>query len=927
MAALLLVAASPLLSAAPDWGGTWIGYNPHCERHTPGHGAESRLNWEHTDWLWTGETDGNKNAPAGTFHFRWSVDLAKSGLVRQAWLRMASDDVCELYLNGHKISQTIDTARPVEREFAEFLRPGCNVFAASVENRSLSPAGWALKVVLEGTGGSLQELTPQPSDTLWAPATGVAREWAEPAFDTRSWKPAVSIGPVGIAPWGFPKAGFQPGSNQSAPAPILRRGFVLKKAPKRATLYSSGLGCHEVYCNGRKVGDAVLDPAMTQYDKTVLYSVNDVTGMLKAGHNALGVMLGHGWYAQTANTTWKFDQAAWSDKPKLLLKLKVDYGDGQSETIVSDSSWKAATGPVLADDFMNGEVYDAQQERPGWTTAEFNDATWAPAETMAAPAGALRPQSIAPMRVTQTIPPVKMWESRPGVFLFDLGQNIAGWARIRVQGPAGQQIRLRFGERLRDGQIDRKMGGLIWSGWFQEDRYTLKGGGMEQWEPRFTYHGFQYIEVDGWPGTPRLSDVDGRVVHTDFRAAGSFETSEPLINAIQHNTLWSYRSNFHGFPTDCPTREKKGWTGDAHLACEQAMFNWDNTAGYAKWMKDFEDIQDSQGRLRVTIPSPGWGGEALDWNVAAVLIPWTVYVFTGDRALIESSYPMMKRWLDFHAKNAPDFIVKDGVSDWCPAKTITPKEITSTCLFHGAATRMAKMAAILGKSDDEIAYKKLAESIKEAFNARFVKPDGTVGSGSQSPQACALYYELIPDALRGAAAKKLSDAVKAADEHVDVGILGAKALFRTLSEFGYHEQALKMVRQKTAPGYGCMVEQGFSTLTENWVGGGSANHIMFGDISAWFYEYLAGIQPDPEHPGFQHFLLRPQPAGDLKWVKAEHRSPYGLIRSNWKRGDDDAFTAQFAVPHGTTATVILPDGRREDVGAGDHTYTWKPNAR
>ena len=898
--------------------GEWIGFNQPVERRLPATGAESRLDWADVGWFWTGET-----AATGQRCFRWTITLPEQPQIRSAWMQMTADDAAHLFINGHRRSEATNWAQPVEREISEYLRPGTNVIGIGARNGG-GAAGWAVKIVVELADGAVREFTPQAADVRWTDDGDPDGRWAAPETSATAWKTATRLGDAGMPPWGpIRSTGFLAGTNQTAPAPLLRKTFTVTKPVRRATLHISGLGCHETFCNGGKVGDAVLGPAMTQYDKTVPYVEHDVTRMVKPGRNAIGAMLGHGWFAETVKTAWNFDQSPWKDRPKALITLRLEYDDGSTQTIVSDGSWKAAYGPVLVDAFMNGEVYDARAEQTGWATAEFDDSSWATAETMKPPTGRLRRETIAPMRVTQTLPAVKLTETRPGIWLYDFGENIAGWARLRVRGPAGQEIRLRFGEQLRDGRIDRELGGLIWSGWFQQDRYVLKGAGLEEWEPRFTYHGFRYVEVEGWPGTPELGSIEARFVHTAFPSAGSFECSDPLLNAIHAAVRRSYRGNFHGFPTDCPTREKKGWTGDAHLACAQAMFNFDNAAGYRKWMGDFIDVQDGDGRLKNVCPTAGWGGEASDWNVAAVLIPWTVHEFTGDRTIVALSYPMMKKWVDFHARQSPDFIIKDGVSDWSPAKTRTPKEITSTCLYHGAVEQLARMADLLGKTDDAKHYRTLAMSIREAFVREFVKPDGTVGEGSQSAQACALHFGLLPEPLRPSAAATLSAAVTAANDHVDVGILGSKALFRALSDHGHHEQALRVVRQKTAPGYGWMIEKGCTTLTEDWWGGGSLNHIMFGDIGAWFYEYLAGIRPDPEQPGFAHFFLQPMPAGDLAWVKAEHHSPRGLIRSGWERKPDGSYAASFTVPANATATVVLPDGRRADVGPGDHAFSWR----
>lgn len=911
---------------APGWTGSWIGFNPVFPRQVPSHGPESRLDWRGTDWIWTGEGSSLNDAPAGDRWFRWTFHLPKGLAVKAAWLQFVAADAATLLVNGRRHCACRSDRKPLEKDIRDYLLPEKNVFGVAAKHAA-GPAGWALKLCLEDESGGLHEISPRGAEILWidqAPGADIYDEsWGVADWPTKNWREGRAVGPMGAPPLGeIAPQGFVPGSNQPAPAPLLRRGFTLARRPRRAILRSSGLGCHEIHCNGSKVGTAVLDPAMTQYDKTVLFVEHDVTDRLVAGKNALAVMLGHGWLAHSTATVWEFDVAPWHDRPKLLLNLRLEYDDGSVEVIATGPDWKAATGPVLTEDLMNGEWYDARREIRGWTTAGFEDSTWPSAVIMPAPAGTLRPQTLPPMRVTETVKPVRSWEARPGVYVFDLGQNIAGWVRIVVRGEAGRKIRLRHGEILQNGRIDRGLGNYIWNGRFQEDHYVLRGGGREEWEPRFTYHGFRYVEVEGWPGRPTLADLEGRVVHTDFARAGSFACSSHLLNQLQDAILWSYRGNFHGFPTDCPTREKKGWLGDAHLAVEQAMLNWDNRAGYAKWMRDFADVQAADGSLKYIVPTPEWGAELPDWTVAALLIPWYVHLYTGELEIVRASYPMMKKWAALRARKARGFLQTDGVSDWLTPKTKTPIPLTSTAYYYGGITRLAVMAERLGFGEDAAAYRREAAAIAQAFEKEFIRPDGTVGEGSQTAQACAIYFELVPKERRAAAAKKLSEAVTRADDHVDVGLLGSKALFRVLSDYGYHEQALRVVTQRTAPGYGYILAQGCTTLTEDWLAGGSQNHVMLGDISAWFYQYLAGIRVDESSPGFAHFFLSPRPAGDLTWVKAEHRSPRGLIRAAWEKAGDGRYTAHFTVPPGCRATVELPDGRRETAGEGEHRYSW-----
>jgi alpha-L-rhamnosidase len=916
---------SPTGPAEP-WTGQWIGYNPIFPRELPADGPQSRLDWRGANWMWTGEAKPQADAPAGARWFRWTFHVPAGPDLKAAWLQFTASDPATLLVNGRRHSASRGRARSPEKDVRDYIQPGKNVFGVMAEHTA-GPAGWSLKLCIETEDGSLTEITPQAGETLWidqAPGPDPYDEnWSKPEVEPTGWHPGAVLGAMGMAPWGFVQPnGFLPGSNQTAPAPLLRRSFTLIRRPKRARLRSSGLGCHELHCNGVRVGDAVLEPAMTQYDKTVLFVEHDLTSRLTLGRNALAVMLGHGWYAATTATVWDFDTAAWRDRPKLLLNLHLEYDDGTTDIIATDATWKGYTGPVVTDDLMNGEHYDARLAIPGWTEASFDDRAWATAEIMQPPKGTLRRQSLPPMRVTQTLQPVKRWEARPGVHLFDLGQNIAGWVRISVRGPAGTRIILRHGEVLRQDRVDRDLGNYTWNGAFQEDQYILRGEGLETWEPRFTYHGFRYVEVEGWPGTPELSALEGRVVHTEFARAGSFACSNPMLNQLQEAILWSYRGNFHGFPTDCPTREKKGWLGDAHLACEQAMLNWENRAGYHKWMEDFIDVQDDTGGLKYIVPSPGWGAEMPDWNVACLLIPWWVHLYTGDMGILQTAYPMMRKWAALRAKLAKDHLQVDGVSDWLTPKTKTPIPVTSTAYYYGGLSRLAIMAERLGHLEQANAYRDECAAIARAFRREFVQTDGRVSEGSQAAQACALYFGLVPENLQAAAARKLSEAVTRANDHVDVGLLGSKALFRVLSDHGYHEQAYRVATQRTAPGYGYMLAQGCTTLTEDWLCGGSQNHVMLGDISAWFYQYLAGIQVDETAPGFRHFYLKPRPVGDLTWVSAEHHAPRGLIQSKWERQAGGGYRANFIVPPGCRATVDLPDGRREIIAPGSFVYTW-----
>lgn len=715
-----------------------------------------------------------------------------------------------------------------------------------------------------------------------------------------------------------------PGSDEDkAPqaAPLFRKSFLLSEPPVSACVYICGLGYHELRLNGRKVGDHVLDPAFTRYDRRALYVVHDVTDQLKKGPNALGVILGNGWYNMHTRCVWDFDKAPWRDRPVLRCQLEMTFADGSTRTVASDATWRVSTGPIVFDSIRNGEIYDARKEVVNWDAANFDDINWSVAQVDAGPKGELRSQMAPAIKVTRTLKPIRLTEPTPGVFVFDVGQNLAGWARLKVSGPAGTEVVMRYGERLNaDGALDQQeIAQHIKTGKAQTDTYILKGQGTEVWEPRFAYHGFQYVEVTGLPGKPGLDTIEARVVHTAFDRAGSFECSNDLFNRIQRNTLWSYVSNFVGYPTDCPHREKNGWTGDAHLAAETGLYNFDSAAAYAKWMNDLYDEQRDSGELPGIVPTSGWGyawGNGPAWDSAYLLIPWYLYLYNGDSQVLADHYERHKRYVDYLTSKAENGIVSIGLGDWVPAKSKTPEKVTSTGYYYRDALIVAKTAAMLGRTDDARKYGDLALQIRDAFNREFFnKETGLYDPNTQTAMSCALTHGLVPPQERQRVLGNLVDMIEKNDGFLDAGILGTKYLIDCLTAGGRADVVYGMATKTTYPSWGRWFDEGATTLWEQWDGGASRNHIMFGHISAWFYQVLGGIMPDPEAVGFKHFTIKPQLLGDVTWAKAEHESMYGTIRSNWEV-QGGKFILKIAVPVNTTATVYLPCDKEKAIVEG-----------
>jgi alpha-L-rhamnosidase len=722
------------------------------------------------------------------------------------------------------------------------------------------------------------------------------------------------------------------GDKSPQPAPLFRKAFTLARRVHSARIYICGLGYYELHLNGNKVGDHVLDPAFTRYDRRALYVTYDVTRQLRRGPNALGVILGNGWYNMHTRAVWDFDKAPWRDRPALLCQLEITFDDDSKMVVASDATWRVMTGPIVFDSIRNGEKYDARLEKAGWDAADANDTGWPAAQVVPGPKGKLTAQMMPPIKVNKLVKPVKLSEPQPGVYVFDMGQNMAGWVRLRVFGPAGKEVVLRYGERLNpDGTLDQKeIGQHIKTGRPQTDTYILKGRGTELWEPRFVYHGFQYVEVTGLPGKPNLNALEARVVHTAFDTAGTFECSNELFNRIQHNTLWSYVSNFVGYPTDCPHREKNGWTGDAHLAAETGLYNFDAASAYTKWLNDLKDEQRPTGELAAIIPTSGWGyqwGNGPAWDSAYVLIPWYLYQYRGDTRILAEHYDRLKLYVDYLTSKAKDHIVAIGLGDWAPAKTTTPEKVTSTGYYYRDALIVSKAAALLGKTEDAKKYGDLAASIRDAFNKEFYdSKTGLYAGGTQTAMSCALYHGLVPPMERDRVMGKLVELIQAKDGHLDAGILGTKYLIDCLTADGRADVVYGMAAKTDYPSWGRWLEEGASTLWEQWDGNASRNHIMFGHISAWFYQTLAGINPDPEAVGFKHIIIRPQLLGDVKWARAEHESMYGTIQSAWEVRDGK-FHLKIAVPVNTTATVYVPCDQQKPVAEGSGSTYQADHAR
>lgn len=744
--------------------------------------------------------------------------------------------------------------------------------------------------------------------------------WEIGLLDEQDWRGASWIGRSESAT--SKSAPEQTGSKDrptlphADPAPFLRREFKVKSRVRRARIYACGLGYAELHLNGGKVAHGVeRDPGYTGFDKRVLYVTHDVTSQLRPGENAIGAILGTGWFDVHDLATWNFDRAPWRARPRLRLALFIDYADGTAETVLSDDSWKAADGPIVRDGIYTGEVYDARLELPGWAGAAYDEGRWRPVSVLSAPAGKLSARCCPPVAVSTTIAPKSVREVRPGVFIVDMGQNFSGHALLRVRGAAaGTAITMRYGEKIdAAGMLDVSNIDIFMTKTeprqaFQQDTYICKGGAEEEWEQRFSYSGFRYVEVTGFPGKPTAANFSGRFAHTALESAGEFTCSDETVNRIQSATRWAYLSNAQSIPTDCPQREKNGWTGDAQLAAEAGLMNFRSASFYAKWLDDLADVQLPDGRLSPIVPNGGWSNGQCNpaWDSAYAIVAWELYRYCGDQRALERHYAGIRRYTEYLAGRLEHGTLPfESLGDWVPWSTKTPSQFTSTLYLYVNARTLELAARLSGKRDDERNYAALAAKVRDGLNAKyFDAARNSYANGSQTALAMALYFGLVPE---GHGAKVLAALIANIESqgHIDTGILGAKYVLRVLAEAGRADLAFRLITRKEQPSWAWWIEQGATTLWEDWKGASSLNHIMFGDVSNWFFQWVAGIGLDPDSPGFAHIRIQPQPLAGLTWAKASYDSVRGRIVSHWER-KAGAFSLDLTIPANTQATLYLP---------------------
>jgi alpha-L-rhamnosidase len=909
------------LLSPSDWSAKWI--------RRPDPTAEEELAAVH--WLWLPNADAQK-VPAGTTaEFRYTLHL--DAAPTRASLHIVSPGAYVATVNGivtgqHKAWGAFDW-----EEIGPLLKPGDNevlvkVVAQAKVSAPIVSTAFAASLRITTQDGTASGNTERriPSDSTWQ-----AR-----ADSKAEWQPAQVVGPI-TTPLsiGTDRHSEVPGPNRIATgAALLRKDFIVASPIRSARLTITALGAYQALLNGKHIAHHnLLDPGFTDFHKRVLYQTYDVTSMLATGDNTIAAILGGGWHGSPM--TWAGIRA-YPEPDALRAQLDITLTDGSHKTIATDETWQTAPAPTLFSEIYAGEVYDARLETPGWRAPNFTAKNWTPAVlTTVSPEIKLTAQPNLSIAVSNTLHPIAMTPAMnptpaanaPGTVVYDMGQNMVGNIILHVHGPRGTLIRMRFAERLNpDGSIytENLRNATV------TDTYILAGNGDETYTPAFTFHGFRYVELSGYPGTPTTASIEG-LVYDSLPSTPSirFQSSSELLNKMGQLGIWGQRGNFLSIPTDCPQRDERlGWMGDAGVFWRTGTYNFDIASFTRKFMLDITDAQTTDNAFTNVSPNllgPEEG--APGWADAGILVPYAAWLQYGDKTLLETSWPNMQRYMDFILTTNPDYLRRNKLGnnygDWLAPDQNTPKDLIATAYWAIIVRDMREMSLALGRKEDAEKYQALYDHIAEAYRKQYIKPDGAVTGNTQSAYVVTLYSGIAPEALRANMTSRLVADIEAHNNHLTTGFLGTPFLMFVLDDNHRPDVAFKLLLQDTYPSWGYMVAKGATTWWERWNGDtgdpamNSYNHYAFGSVMAWVFRRAAGIDTDPSGPGFHHLTIRPQFDPALPTLHTEYDSPYGLIATDWT-SNNHQFT--IITPPNTTATITLPNGKTENTGSGAHTY-------
>lgn len=888
-----------------DWRAKWIRWN----------NFEDQADRQGIRWIWVKGQDAVAVIPKTTAVFRVRVRLAEKP--RDAALLMAARGNFTARVNSQDVGGKREWEAFDRRDITDRLAVGNNLIEVKLTapdvpqwgpNKGAKTMKAALAALVKITlpNGSVMRL---PTDAHWQARLENTNRWQR--VEVVSDLTDKRLGDPGPLP---------------QPAAYLRRTVELTKNVQSARLYVTALGSYRVFLNGSGVGTGVLTPEFTDYRKRVLYQTYDVTSLLVSGKNVIGALLGDGWYGSPL--TWSGNHF-FAPPLRFVAQLELDYSDGSHETMVTDESWKAAASPIVRSEIYSGELYDARLEQAGWETAGFNDSRWNPAAVSEGPAIVVSSQIAAPAQVVATLDPKQVTQPANGTYIFDMGQNMVGWVTLKIKGAAGARVRLRFAEIL-------NADGTIYTANLRNadatDSYILRGSGEETFAPHFTFHGFRYVEVTGYPGTPTLDAIKGEVVSSvSGEPAAKLATSSGLVNRMWSIGIWGQRGNFLSIPTDCPQRDERlGWMGDAGVFWRTGSYNFDIAAFSQMFMQDVVDAQNRQGAFTNVSPNtlPSSNDEsdgpppdsdligAPGWGDAGVIIPWTTWMQYGNKAIIAQNWDAMQRWMDFIQSRNPDFLRRNGVgpnfADWLAPDENTNKDLLATAYWALIANMMSQMAHAAGNDTDARRYDDLVQNIRAAFQKAYIKEDGEVGTGTQTSYVVALYTKMAPESLEPLLVDKLVKDIEARNWHLSTGFLGTPFLLFTLADHGRSDVAYRLLLNDTYPSWGYMLTKGATTWWERWNGDtgdpamNSYNHYAFGSVIAWVYRYAAGIDTTASAPGFKEVVIRPHPDSRMTSARAEYDSIYGKIISDWNGTPAGPFSLRVTIPANTSAKVFVP---------------------
>lgn len=874
-----------------DWKAQWI--------QAPVSDQDSvSFPWQEAFWIWYPEPRTDADNPVGHYFFRQKFQIADTQQISSAQIFLSGDDYCRFYVNGTALSKSGWLNCSVD-SVSHLLKMGDNELVIEADNR------W-------GGAGVIGQLHITFRNA--PPFTLSTRAGWQVSKDSVRWTNAIEFAQFGKGDnleWLNSRMLLPP---VITPPPYMRKDFVAERRVKSARLYATALGTYQLMLNGEPIGNQYLAPGFTDYNDRILYQAYDVTALVKKGENCLSAVLSDGWYAGTIG--WGHVRNHYGKRPQLLVHMQLTYSDGSTALVVSDTTWKVASGPFRSADLLDGVFYDSRLEMPDWNKPGFDDKKWE-AVVARQPVEQIMADPGVPVAAIEELAPVRIATLSKSRYVVDFGQNMVGWVRLLVQGNAGDTVCIRHAEMLNpDGTLYTEALRSAKA----TDCYILQGKGEQMLEPLFTFHGFRYAEISGLKTMPQKEDIHAVVIHSDMKRTGWFECSDTLVNMIYNNARWGQKGNFLSIPTDCPQRDERlGWMGDAQVFVKTASYNMDVCAFFNKWMYDVQDAQSDDGAFSDVAPRiVATGNGAPAWGDAGVIVPLTIFRFYNNLPMLQRHYPAFKSWVNYVSSANPDFLWKNrrgaDYGDWLNTNAVSDKEVVATAFFAYSANCVAQIASVLGNSEDEQAYRTLFESIRKAFVAAYVSPDGQIRGNTQTVYVLALAFDLLPDSLKPLATSRLVSDVALRGNHHSTGFVGIGHLLPVLTENGHHDLACRLITNSTFPSLGFMVKNGATTIWERWdgytpekgfqdPGMNSFNHYSLGSPTGWLYSHVAGITP--LEPGFRKIGIKPWPGGAFTYAKCELKSMYGSIVSNWEI-HDGKLNLHVSIPPNTTARISVP---------------------